>query len=137
MRTPAMAHAIAEQELARAQAELKHVKAQLEHVEGERDKAYEERAKLVSYLTAVYPSEVYEAESDSGAWWLVFVATPSGQMSWHVHEDDLELFPHLLNRPTTGVTWDGHTTPEKYRRLAELTRTVATGLYGPQPTADL
>ena len=100
----------------------------------ERDKAYEERAKLIAYLTAVYPSEITPAESDSGAWNLVFVATPSGQMSWHLHEDDIvEYFQHLVNLPETGVTWDGHTTKEKYRRLAELTRTVATGLYGPQP----
>lgn len=107
------------------------------HAQAERDKAYEERANLVAYLAAVYPSEVVEAESDSGAWWLVFVTTPSGQMSWHIHEDDLELFPWLLNKPETGVKWDGHTTEQKYQRLRELSRTVATGLYGPQPTADL
>ena len=137
MKTAEMAYAEAEKDLARAEAELEHVKGERTHAENERDKAYEERAHLVAYLAAVYPSELCEAESDSGAWWLVFVATPSGQMSWHIHEDDLELFPWLLNKPGTGVKWDGHTTKQKYDRLNELARTVATGIYGPQPTADL
>jgi hypothetical protein len=105
---------------------------QRDEARAERDKAYRERADLVAYLSANYPSQLAEAESDDGAWWLVFVATPSGQMSWHVHEDDLELFPHLLDRDETGVDWDGHTTEQKYGRLRELTRTVATGIYGPQ-----
>lgn len=119
-------------------AALVAAQAERDEARDERDKAYTERAALVAYLTAVYPSEITPAESDSGAWNLVFVATPSGQMSWHLHEDDVvEWFQHLANLPETGVTWDGHTTPEKYKRLAELTRTVATGLYGPQPAADL
>jgi hypothetical protein len=95
-------------------------------LEAERDKAYRERAALVAYLAACYPAEIVPAESDSGAWFLVFVTTPAGQMSWHLHEDDLDLFEPLLNAPETGVEWDGHTTEAKYERLAELTRTVAT-----------
>lgn len=107
--------------------------AERDYAMGERDKAYRERAALVAYLTANYPSELVGAESDSGAWFLVYVTTPSGQMSWHLHEDDLDLFPHLVNKDEVPVEWDGHTTDEKYERLAELTRTVATGIYGPQP----
>lgn len=94
----------------------------IQGVRGERDKAYEERAKLVAFLAAVYPAELAEAESDSGAWWLVFVSTPAGQMSWHIHEDDLDLFEHLHDKPQTSLSnWDGHTTEQKYERLADLT----------------
>jgi hypothetical protein len=112
-------------------------RAKLDAVEAERDKAYEERAALVAYLSAAYPSEITPAESDSGAWNLVFVATPVGQMSWHLHEDDVvEYFQHLVNLPETGVTWDGHTTEKKYERLRGLTAMVAA-LRQPQPAPAL
>lgn len=103
-------------------------------VTAERDKAYRERAALVAYLSAVYPS-VMLTDSAEPDWPIVFVSTPSGQMSWHVAKADVALFAHVP--PATEPQWDGHTTEQKYQRLAELTRTVATGIYGPQPTADL
>lgn len=112
---------------AAAQAVEAPLREQLAAATAERDKAYGERAHLVAYLAACYPSEIVPAESDSGAWFLVFVTTPAGQMSWHLHEDDLDLFEPLLNAPETGIEWDGHTTEEKYERLAELTRRFAVG----------
>lgn len=103
-------------------------------IEAERDKAYRERAALVAYLTANYPS-VMLTDSAEPDWPIVFVSTPSGQMSWHIAATDTDLFQHVP--ATTEPTWDGHTTEQKYQRLRELTRTVATGIYGPQPTVDL
>lgn len=100
----------------------------LDEARAERDKAYGERADLVAYLAACYPSVI---EDDLSDWPVVFVSTPSGQLSWHIARSDLGAFRHVPR--ATSVAWDGHTTPEKYQRLAELTRTVATGLYGPQP----
>jgi hypothetical protein len=44
----------------------------------------------------------------------VYVMTPTGQASWHFHDDDAHLFADL---PHGDVVWDGHTTPEKYDRL--------------------
>jgi hypothetical protein len=41
----------------------------------------------------------------------------SGQMSWHVAQADIELFGHLR---IGNAEWDGHTTEQKYERLAEL-----------------
>jgi hypothetical protein len=38
-------------------------------------------------------------------------------MSWHYHDSDAELFAFV---PVREVKWDGHTTEEKYRRLAAL-----------------
>jgi hypothetical protein len=37
-------------------------------------------------------------------------------MSSHVHPDDMDLFAHV----TEQGTWDGHTTEEKYDRLARI-----------------
>jgi len=45
---------------------------------------------------------------------------PTGQMTWHIHDSELPMFDHLGRASVN--TWDGHTTEEKYERLAELTR---------------
>lgn len=86
------------------------------------DDAYTERNRLVAYLASVYPSGIKKTAIPGWdpVWHnCVFIDTPTGQMSWHYHDDDAELFAHL---PTYVGTWDGHTTPEKYERLWRLTR---------------
>jgi hypothetical protein len=86
------------------------------------DDVYRERAHLVAHLAAVYPSVigVDPAEPD---WPVVFVNTTAGQLSWHIAPDDVPLFAHVPREQS--VTWDGHTTEQKYARLDNLTRTVA------------
>lgn len=93
----------------------------------ERDGAYRERAQLVAYLAACYRSVImHDADLDAPGWSVIFIDTPSGQMSWHLHENDLDLFRHVpkILRHVPGP-WDGHTADEKYRRLAELTTATA------------
>jgi hypothetical protein len=109
-------------------ADVAEARAQLADVTAERDKAYRERAHLVAYLAACHPS-VMLTDSAEPDWPIVFAMTPAGQMSWHIAKADLELFGHVP--ATTNPTWDGHTTDEKYARLAELTRTVAGNLRDP------
>lgn len=46
--------------------------------------------------------------------WIEF---PTGQASWHYHNDDAYLFDGL---PEYTEPWDGHTTPEKYARLLAM-----------------
>lgn len=41
------------------------------------------------------------------------------QATWHIGEDDLELFRHV--RTDVYEPWDGHTTEAKYERIAALT----------------
>jgi len=53
---------------------------------------------------------------------VVFVDSPGGQLSWHVHDRDLPLFDGL---PAYLTAWDGHTTEEKYARLAKVVKTMA------------
>src|SRR5690606_39189045 len=48
--------------------------------------------------------------------------TPAGQLTWHLAPNDLDLFPHVpvVAPDHPRARWDGHTTPEKYRRLDAL-----------------
>jgi len=89
----------------------------IETVAAERDTAYRERAQLVALLAAIYPAAIAPAPDFEG-WSIVYVDLPTGQASWHISVADLELFEHVAKR--THVAWDGHSTEEKYRRIARL-----------------
>lgn len=85
------------------------------------DAVYTERNHLVAFLSTLYPSTLTKTAIEGwDACWhnCVYIETPEGQMSWHVHDDDLPLFAHLSTSPS--VAWDGHTTEEKYSRLTAL-----------------
>lgn len=91
------------------------------------DGAYSERNRLVAALIKVggYPAVTWEDQAEPG-WWVVYVDTPSGQLSWHVGPSDIGLFldvPSVIGESP----WDGHDTDEKYRRLAALTTPDAPG----------
>ena len=81
------------------------------------DGVYAERTLLILALCSLFPSGLKKApvrgmprEFETA----VYVDTPAGQLSWHLHEDDLPTFAHL---PEYHGGWDGHSTAEKYRRL--------------------
>lgn len=77
---------------------------------------YTERAHLVAHLARVYPAHLAE-DPDEPAWLVVCVHTPTGQMGWHIAQDDLVMFDQLL---VEANDFDGHTTVEKYERLDRL-----------------
>lgn len=86
------------------------------------DSVYRERARLSAYLAAVYPSHISPSDPDEPDWQVLIVETPTGQMSWHISAEDMDLFDHVpasygadWERP-----WDGHSTEEKYERLEAL-----------------
>lgn len=85
------------------------------------DAIYRERAHLVAHLAAIYPS----SWKDSGepGWPLVFIDLPTGQCAWHVAEADMDLFSHV--QPGS-ASWDGHSTEEKYQRIDEHTKAIAS-----------
>lgn len=86
------------------------------------DQAYAERNKLVAFLARCYPSGTRKTaiEGWDPQWnGCVFIDAPAGQMSWHYHEREAHLFARL---PPYEKPWDGHTTPEKYERLALASR---------------
>ena len=81
--------------------------------------AYRERNQLVAVLTKIWPS-YWSRDDDADPGWqhVIFIDGPTGQLSWHVSDDDfISSFEHLANRPNQ---WDGHTTAEKYQRLAAI-----------------
>lgn len=47
----------------------------------------------------------------------VYIDLPNGQVSWHYHDSHAHLFAHL---PAYEGAWDGHTTEQKYERVAEF-----------------
>lgn len=94
--------------------------ARLAEVEAAKDGAYNERNQLVAALSRIYPSGL--KQTDIPGWepeWhgCVYIDTPAGQMSWHYHDRDAALFAGL---PAYQGEWDGHSTDEKYARLAAL-----------------
>ena len=64
---------------------------------------------------AVHPKEDTEWDED----WrhMLFIDLPTGQVSWHIHDTEAWLFDDL---PWYDGEWDGHTTPEKYKRVNTL-----------------
>lgn len=92
---------------------------ELEHVRKERDCGYSERNRLVAFVTRCFPAHVALHPSGDEEWdpeWrtIVFVNSPAGQLSWHVHCSEISMFSHL---PQCSNDWDGHTVEEKYERL--------------------
>jgi hypothetical protein len=91
----------------------------------ERDKAYGERADLVAFIAAAHIDAVIAYQDDDDEWPVVIIETRAGQLSWHIAKADLGAFQAIGLPVIVGESrWDGHDTPEKYRRLAELTKAV-------------
>ncbi len=87
-----------------------------------RNKAYTERNLCVA-LIAQYAKSVghkvgikeHQGEDWEDEWRnVLFIDLPTGQVSWHLHKDELVNFPGI--GPYTGE-WDGHDTEGKYRRV--------------------
>ena len=100
---------------------------EIERLRAALDAAYEERNRVVAALAVHYPAGT--ARPDIAGWepeWLgcVYIDTPHGQVSWHFHDSQAHLFAHL---PAYPGQWDGHDTPEKYRRVAAIARAALNG----------
>lgn len=87
----------------------------------ELDRAYYERNALVAALSKLFPAWLMKHPPDPSwepAWTdIVCIETPEGQLTWHLHESHLHMFAHLVLCPNN---YDGHSTVEKYERLAKL-----------------
>lgn len=89
---------------------------------------YRERARLVAVLAALFPAVWAYSDPAAPEWPVVYVDIPQGQCSWHLSAEDLDLFGHVpqVAPDDPRARWDGHTTDEKYQRLAGLAR-ASTG----------
>lgn len=96
--------------------------AEIEAMRDRKDAAYYERNQVVAALAKCFPSGTARTaiEGWSDDWHgCVYIDLPTGQVSWHFHDSQAHLFADL---PPYAGAWDGHDTPEKYRRLAALAR---------------
>lgn len=92
----------------------------LAEMEARKDAAYLERNQVVAALAKCFPSGVARTaiEGWSEDWHgCVYIDLPTGQASWHFHDSHAYLFAGL---PAYTKPWDGHSTEEKYARLAAL-----------------
>jgi chromosome segregation ATPase len=108
-----------EARLARVADLAEDLEQRAKRAEADKDAAYRERNQLVALLARIYPSGVRETaiEGWDPAWHgCVFVDTPEGQLSWHFHDSERPLF----DLPAYEKPWDGHTTEQKYERIARL-----------------
>jgi len=84
------------------------------------DEVYRERDALVAALSKLWPSHLaWHGDPDWEDGWrnIVCIHSPVGQLTWHIQDDERPQFAHLLVK---AEHWDGHTTAEKYARLAAL-----------------
>lgn len=106
--------------------EIERLRAALSDMERRKDEAYSERNRVVSAfafaalelkLKAGRARTAIEGWSDD---WheCVYIDLPTGQVSWHFHDSQIDLIEWL---PSYDRPWDGHDTPEKYRRLERFT----------------
>ncbi len=104
------------------------------------DLAYDERNRVVAAMAKMGVAlgwtcgiGRHAAHEEWDPEWLniVYIETPAGQASWHIHDRDLPLFAGL---PRYEKPWDGHTTDEKYKRL-EMLR-ASPGAIGAVPVGD-
>ncbi|WP_043256139.1 hypothetical protein [Streptomyces sp. Tu6071] len=85
---------------------------------------YRERARLLALLAAMTPGAVLAPAPDveEPGWQILFLTIGGQQCSWHISPADADLFAHVEHVPADEprAQWDGHTTEEKYERIAEL-----------------
>lgn len=97
-------------------------RAELEKERESKDGAYRERNLLVQALTKLFPSYLARHDENDMGWdrdwmWIVYIDLPTGQVSWHLHDSEVQLFSHLEVQENK---WDGHNTERKYERLQAL-----------------
>lgn len=110
--------------------------AALQNMEAQKDGAYLERNRCVALIARMAINAGLTAgtartaiEGWSADWHgCVYVDLPTGQTSWHFHDSQAWLFADL---PAYTGAWDGHDTPEKYRRVGDAFSTAS------RPDADL
>lgn len=90
---------------------------------------YRERAQLLALIAAHYPAVLAYSDPSEPELPVLTLTTPAGQATWHLNPDDLDLFAHVrLVSAEQAPAWDGHTSVQKYQRLAYLVAALTTGL---------
>ena len=109
--------------IAAAEARAEAAERERDDYQARKDGAYEERNRLVAVVARMAIAAGYSAcrtrtaiEGWSDDWHnCIYIELPCGQASWHFHDSQGELFADL---PERDHAYDGHTTEEKYAKLA-------------------
>ncbi|MGW3153743.1 hypothetical protein [Streptomyces sp. NPDC001089] len=102
---------------------------------GEEIDVYTERAHLLAVLAALFGGVFSYTDPLTPGWPVLYIESPTGQLSWHIHPDNVWLFPRVP--VVEDYPWDRHTTRAKYKRVRQLTEklpkmTYAKPEYGEQ-----
>lgn len=104
--------------------QVQNMRAEHVRLVAAKDGAYAERNKVL-VLVALMAQRLgvkvgigQHVGDDWDAEWrnILFIDLPAGQVSWHIHDDEAQMFYFVGGY---GGEWDGHTTEEKYRRVLE------------------
>lgn len=101
-----------------------NISEELDKTKASRDAAYFERNQVVAWAARMSQALGYKVRVTKTViheWapeWhnCIFIRTPAGQVSWHFHDRESELFAEFSR---ANVEWDGHSTPQKYERIAQ------------------
>ena len=68
--------------------------------EESKNSAYKERDMLVCALTKLFPAYLARHSEEDKDWeddwrWIVYIDLPTGQVSWHIHDTERDMFNHL------------------------------------------
>ena len=93
------------------------LEAQLTALREEKSEAYSERNHIVAALAHLFPSGI--ARTNIPGWdeeWhgCVYIDLPTGQISYHYHDSEHQLFADL---PAYKGQWDGHDKATVHQRL--------------------
>lgn len=111
-----------EDALISVESQLSALQVEFAQLTATKDGAYHERNQVVAFLSKLFPASL-ERHTGNQDWdpdwlWVVMIDLPGFQVSWHIKSDELDLFSHLPRE--AGRVWDGHTTEQKYARMAEM-----------------
>lgn len=89
--------------------------------------AYSERNKMLSVLANLVINHglvacIGKDKMELAEEWenVIFLQLPTGQVSFHIHKDELNLFVNIP--PCYNTKWDGHSTDQKWERLLEWSK---------------
>lgn len=97
--------------------ELETLREQKDAAYGERDACIAFMARMALMLGWRVGLARHEGEWEEDWRHIVFIDSPAGQLSWHYHDSEHHLYRHL---PEYITSWDGHSTEEKYTRMARI-----------------
>lgn len=83
------------------------------------DGIYRDRSHILALLALHYSGHIAFSDPSTPTWPVLTLETPHGQMSWHIHPDQLELFGHVRRADDrlAAAAYDGHSTETKHDRI--------------------